>query len=55
MNELKLFTWNTSGGPEWRPGIPAFDLPRRSMIVHSPTHITSVDMYNQSSYLRLIL
>lgn len=41
VNELKLFTYDKSQEWAFAPGTPHWDVPRRSMIVHTANHITT--------------
>jgi hypothetical protein len=46
VNELKLFEFSDRALPQFGPGITAWDVPRRPVMVLSETHLTCVDMFD---------
>merc|ERR1711998_115145 len=46
VNELKLFDFKDRELPQFGPGVTAWDIPRRPLMVLSPTHLTCVDMFD---------
>ena len=46
VNELKLFRFTDRPLPQFAPGLTAWDVPRRPLMVLSPDHITCVDMFD---------
>ena len=46
VSELKLFQFSDQPLPQFGPGATAWEVPRRPLMVLSPTHITCVDMFD---------